>query len=120
MSATLRHSYAPVNTHPLNEQEKKISPISELYEWTEYSQISVSELVIYRLTINYILDICNIIVSIIMHSFGPMRRFPMARPVNGNNIELYRLNTIIKTSTVLSGILSLPPPPLSLPLSLSI
>lgn len=43
---------------------------------------------IYILTINNILDVCNVIVSIIMHAFGPMRRLSVARPINGNNIEL--------------------------------
>lgn len=83
-----------VSTYPLNEQEKKIFPISELHECTEYMQSDTcfrALKFIYILTINYILDICNIIVCIVMHTTGPVRRFPMAWPVNGNNIELYRL-----------------------------
>ena len=81
----------------MNEQEKNIFPISELHECTGYTYMQSGTCFralkfIYTLTINYILDICNIIVCIIMHTTGPVRRFSMARPVNGNNIELYTLN----------------------------
>jgi hypothetical protein len=81
-----------VSTYPLNEQEKKISPISELHEYTEYRYLFLSFEIYNVLTINYILDICNIIICIVMYTTGPVRRLPMARPVNGNNIELCRLN----------------------------